>query len=192
MQHLLRSVALGGALIMGSVALVGCGDDADDAATDTTTTTAPADDTTSTATAELTITGAWARTSPALADRGAAYLFITGGAEDDALLAASAPEIAPRVEVHETYLLDDAGDGMPNTDAPGGPMGGDGEAQMGMREVPRIEIPAGQEVALEPGGYHVMLMDLPAPLVTGTTFELTLTFEKAGDRIVDVEVREEP
>ena len=36
-----------------------------------------------------------------------------------------------------------------------------------------------------------MLLDLPAALEVGETFELTLQFENAGDRTVEVEVREE-
>ncbi|MFZ8900881.1 MAG: copper chaperone PCu(A)C [Ilumatobacteraceae bacterium] len=44
---------------------------------------------------------------------------------------------------------------------------------------------------LKPGGYHVMIFDLVAPLEIGQTFDVTLTFEKAGDVIVPVEVRED-
>ena len=62
---------------------------------------------------------------------------------------------------------------------------------MTMQEVDSIAIPAGEKVALEPGGYHVMLMELAKPLEVGSTFELTLTFAKAGDITVEVEVRDE-
>jgi copper(I)-binding protein len=43
-----------------------------------------------------------------------------------------------------------------------------------------IEIPAGGEVKLEPGSYHVMFKELKAPAVEGVKFPGTLTFEKAG------------
>jgi copper(I)-binding protein len=49
-----------------------------------------------------------------------------------------------------------------------------------MRQVDAVPLPAGQAVVLSPGGYHIMLMDLKAPLVAGQSFPLTLTFEKAG------------
>ncbi|MCU0274542.1 MAG: copper chaperone PCu(A)C, partial [Acidimicrobiales bacterium] len=62
---------------------------------------------------------------------------------------------------------------------------------MTMRPVDGIDLPAGEAVALEPGGLHVMLLDLPAPLEIGQTYELTLTFEQAGEQTVTVEVREE-
>ena len=44
---------------------------------------------------------------------------------------------------------------------------------------------------LEPGGYHIMLLDISTPLELGETFDVTLTFENAGEQVVEVEVREE-
>jgi copper(I)-binding protein len=43
-----------------------------------------------------------------------------------------------------------------------------------------LEIPAGGEVTLKPGSYHVMLMDLKQPLKAGDKVPLTLTFKGAG------------
>jgi hypothetical protein len=45
-------------------------------------------------------------------------------------------------------------------------------------------------VALEPGGYHIMLLDLVAPLEAGTTLEVTLTFEESGEQVVTADVRD--
>jgi copper(I)-binding protein len=59
---------------------------------------------------------------------------------------------------------------------------------MRMREVDAITIPAGSKVVLAPGGLHVMLTGLHAPLKTGETFSLTLRFEKAGEVEVPVKV----
>ena len=50
---------------------------------------------------------------------------------------------------------------------------------MKMRAVPALELPAGTAVELKPGGYHVMLMDLKAPLAKGTSVALTLFFQDA-------------
>ena len=50
---------------------------------------------------------------------------------------------------------------------------------MKMRAVPSLELPAGKAVELKPGGYHVMLMDLKAPLAKGATVPLTLVFKDA-------------
>lgn len=51
-----------------------------------------------------------------------------------------------------------------------------------------IPVPAGKTVALSPGGFHGMLMDLTDPLVEGETFPITLTFEQAGSLDVTVDI----
>ena len=63
---------------------------------------------------------------------------------------------------------------------------------MRMRQVDAIDLPAGQAVELKPGGLHIMLMDLKAPLKAGDTVPLTLRFEKAGEHTVQVPVRAAP
>ena len=50
---------------------------------------------------------------------------------------------------------------------------------MKMRAIAGLDLPAGQAVELQPGGYHVMLMDLKAPLAQGTQVPLTLVFQDA-------------
>ena len=50
---------------------------------------------------------------------------------------------------------------------------------MKMRAITGLDLPAGQAVELKPGGYHVMLMDLKAPLAKGSTVPVTLTFKNA-------------
>ena len=50
----------------------------------------------------------------------------------------------------------------------------------GVRQVRQaLELPAGKAVELKPGGYHVMLMDLKAPLLKGTSVAVTLFFQDA-------------
>ena len=211
-----RPIRLGLAAValVASAGLAACGDD--DAA-DTTTTTAAGQTTTEqpggdAAQAGPTITDPWVRPAADLtaSNRTAVYFRMTGGTEDDALLAASVPaEVAGAAEVHETVPAEDGEGGgsegghMGGTSSTmpaeggmdGGSMGDDPSTTMGggmmtMREVERIELPAGETVVLEPGGYHVMLLDLAAPLELGDTVEVTLTFEVAGDVVVTAEVRE--
>jgi periplasmic copper chaperone A len=50
---------------------------------------------------------------------------------------------------------------------------------MKMRAVPTLDLPANQGVELKPGGYHLMLMDLKAPLAKDASVALTLTFRDA-------------
>ena len=59
-----------------------------------------------------------------------------------------------------------------------------------MRRVNVIALPGGSSVVLKPGGYHVMLMDLVAPLREGDVIKLKLVFEKAGE--IEVEATIEP
>ena len=116
----------------------------------------------------ISVYGAWARPADAGADT-AAYLTITNGQlQDDTLVGASSP-VATSAGVHQT-----------TTDASG---------MTGMQQTASVKIPAGRDLVLEPGGYHVMLMGLTKALAVGDTFPLTLTFEKTGPVTVSVEVK---
>jgi copper(I)-binding protein len=122
-----------------------------------------------TGTGTLTVTEAWARPSTGMALAGAAYLSITNGTgQADALLGVTTPA-AKNPELHETTA--------------------DASGMMAMHPVSRIEIPAGGTVKLEPGGYHIMLINLTGEFVAGSTIELTLQFEKAAPVTVTAEVR---
>jgi protein SCO1/2 len=60
---------------------------------------------------------------------------------------------------------------------------------MRMRQVERIDVPAGGQTTLAPGGYHVMLIGLTGPLTEGATVPLTLTFDDGARLTVDAPVR---
>ena len=68
-------------------------------------------------------------------------------------------------------------------------MGDSGE--MVMQEVDEIALPAGEAVELKPGGYHIMLMKLAAPLKTGTSIVVTLTFKSGATETVTVPVMDD-
>jgi copper(I)-binding protein len=59
---------------------------------------------------------------------------------------------------------------------------------MRMREAGPLEVPANGKLTLAPGGLHIMLMGLKKPLAAGSSFPLTLQFEKAGEVKVEVQV----
>jgi copper(I)-binding protein len=59
---------------------------------------------------------------------------------------------------------------------------------MKMRPLAGVDVPANQPVALKPGGTHIMLEGLSEPLQVGKSFPLTLTFEKAGEKQIEVAV----
>lgn len=60
---------------------------------------------------------------------------------------------------------------------------------MKMRRVDGIALPAGRVVELKPGGHHVMMMDLKAPMTAGSTVALTLTIETGDGVRSTLEVR---
>jgi copper(I)-binding protein len=115
---------------------------------------------------DLVIYDPWARASAGAASNGAAYVAIHNHGAADRLLAASTPAAA-RSELHSHLMVGDV---------------------MEMRPAGPIDIHANGRVRLEPGGTHVMLMGLTAPLKEGATFPLTLRFEKAGEITLTVSV----
>ncbi len=107
-------------------------------------------------TAAVTVEGAWARaTVPGQKGTGA-FMSITAKA-GTRLVGVSSP-IAGVAEVHEMKMENDI---------------------MRMRALSGLDLPAGQTVQLKPGGFHVMLLDLKAPLVKDSTVPLTLRFKDA-------------
>lgn len=59
---------------------------------------------------------------------------------------------------------------------------------MKMRPVPVLEIKAKGDVVLKPGGYHVMMIDLKAPLKEGDVVPITLGFGDGSSKVVDAKV----
>lgn len=112
------------------------------------------------------LTGAWARATPPGARTAAAYLTIAPGDASDTLLGASTPS-ARAVEIH-THVVE-----------------GGLQRMIGVAE---LALPAGQTVRLEPGGLHLMLIDLAAPLAPGTKVALSLRFAAAGTIELEVPV----
>jgi periplasmic copper chaperone A len=154
------------------------------------------DDGGSSSSAAVTVTDAWARTSPAMATVGAAYMTLES-ADGDSLVAASVdPSVAAKVEIHETTMAEtsDTTMAMGGSDTTAMGMGSDttaaGSGAMTMQPVDSVPLPAGEPVSFAPGGYHLMLLDLAEPLTVGETIEITLTFEKAGTQTVAAEVRD--
>ena len=99
----------------------------------------------------------WARATAPRQTVGGVYVTLISPV-DDRLLGASSP-VAGHAEVHEMTM--------------------DGNV-MRMRELPAgLRLPAGQAVALTPGGLHMMLVDLRQPLVAGQAIPVQLRFEHA-------------
>jgi copper(I)-binding protein len=120
---------------------------------------------------DIEVVHPWSRATPAGAKVAAGYLVVkNNGATPDRLVAASA-EIAGKTEIHE-MAVDDKG-------------------VMTMRPLADgIEIPAGGEVELKPGGMHVMFMQISRGAKQGESLKGSLTFEKAGTVEVEFAVQE--
>jgi copper(I)-binding protein len=116
--------------------------------------------------AGIAIEAPWTRAA-GQGGQGAGYLTIRNAGPADRLLGASTPAAA-RLELHNVER--------------------DGEV-MRMREVTAIPVPARGSVTLQPGGLHLMLIGLTAPLVAGETIPVTLRFERAGEMRVMLAVQ---
>ena len=117
--------------------------------------------------ANISVTDAWARATVPGQKVSGAYMRIQS--DVDARLVSASSRAVPRVEGHEMK------------------MDGDG---MRMREVKAIALPKGKTVLLEPGGFHIMLMNPPKPIAAGDMIPLTLVIESGGTRQT-VEVKAE-
>jgi copper(I)-binding protein len=116
----------------------------------------------------VVIADPWARASIVAGRPGAAYLTLRNeGAKPDALVEVTTPA-AGHAMLHETTLS------------------ADGVARMS--HVEALEIPPGGAAILAPGGHHLMLMDLSAPLREGETVALTLRFRSGAEATVTAPV----
>lgn len=109
-----------------------------------------------TAAAPVVADNAWARAS--VAGQKATGAFMRLSASSATRLVRAESPAAGVTEIHEMKMEGDV---------------------MKMRAIAGLDLPAGKAVELKPGGYHVMLMDLKAPLAQGTQVPLTLVFQDA-------------
>ncbi len=117
---------------------------------------------------DLSIAHPWTRQTATGQQVGGGFMTIAnGGATTDRLLGASSPAAA-RVEIHSMSMDGGVMRMRPVTDG--------------------LAVPAGGALALKPGGYHLMLMGLKAPLELGKLVPLTLRFERAGAVTVQLKV----
>lgn len=116
----------------------------------------------------IAIENAWAR--PARANGVSAIYMnvLNGSARADTLLSLSSP-VAGLVEVHESYERE--------------------EGMMGMRQAETVIFPARDVVILEPGGLHIMLIQLREELAEGDTVEVTLQLSDSGEMVISAPVQ---
>lgn len=116
----------------------------------------------------IVVSDAWMRATPPGASVAAGYLVIANGtSREDELLAVSTPAAA-RIEMHSSSVKDGI---------------------MRMRMLTSVRVAPRATVRFEPGGLHLMFIELRAPLVAGATVPVTLRFRRAGAVPVRLEVR---
>ncbi len=113
-----------------------------------------------------TVDGLYAYATSEGLPNGAVFGEVSSGKENDTLVSVASP-VCDRIELHQ----------MQETDG-----------IMQMREVSSIPVGAAQKIVLGPMGYHLMLIKLHKPLADGQVFPVTVSFEKAGKKIIDVRV----
>lgn len=117
---------------------------------------------------DVLVRDAYIRLAPPNAPATAAFMVLkNAGAQPVQLVAADNPA-SKTTELH-THLNDNG--------------------VMRMRQVPAIDIPAAGEAVLQPGGLHVMLIGMKAPLSEGQVVPLTLKFGDGSSKQLDVKVQ---
>jgi copper(I)-binding protein len=115
---------------------------------------------------EIELSGAWAR--PTIGQVPAAvYVTIDNKRSSPDRLTGASTDRAAMAMVHQNEVVN-------------------GVAKM--RMAGEINIPAGDRIEMAPGGTHIMLQGLRAPLKTGDDFDLVLRFRESGDKTVKVTV----
>jgi copper(I)-binding protein len=103
------------------------------------------------------------------ATTGAAFMIIKNTGDMDDKLVGAQSKIAEITEIHQNIIDPDDG-------------------KMMMRKVKDITLPMGEQVTLEPKGYHVMFIKMKDALAMDNNIEITLLFEKAGEVKVSVPI----
>lgn len=115
----------------------------------------------------VVVAQAWARATAGLANTTAVYFTVRADpGRGDRLLAASSP-LAETAVLHSRDMRD---------------------GTTSMRAVASIDVPAGRDVTLRPGGTHIMLTGLSVTLRPGDRLPLTLLFADAGQVTISVPV----
>lgn len=118
--------------------------------------------------ATVQVADPYVRAVPAGQDQTAAYMILRNTGERDVALVKAESPAARAVELHT--VISEGG-------------------MMKMRPVPKMEVKAGGETKLQPGGFHIMLIGMKEPLKEGASVSLTLNFDDGSKLGVTAPVR---
>jgi copper(I)-binding protein len=117
---------------------------------------------------KILVNDPYVRAVPPVVKTSAAFMQFQNSDEAEQFLVSASTPAAAAVELH-MHTMDDG--------------------VMRMRQIAHIHLPPKQTVALQPGGLHIMLFDLTAPLNLGERVPITLTFEDGSTKQISAEVR---
>ncbi len=117
---------------------------------------------------DVVIEDAWSRASIGTSRPGVAYMTLRNTGAEPVVVTGLRTDLAMMPMIHAT-----------TTDAQG---------VTRMSHMEAVEIAAGEAVALEPGGLHVMLMDLQRPMVEGESYTLSVIFADWTEASVEVPI----
>lgn len=118
---------------------------------------------------EVRVSDSYARAVPQGQPNSAIFLTLKNISDDQLALQSASSSSASVVELHTHSHVDGV---------------------MQMRKVPKITLSSNEEVVLEPGGLHIMLIGLKQSLITGDQIDLTLNFSDGSTQTVNVEVKD--
>lgn len=116
----------------------------------------------------ITVESAWARASAPGAPSAGFMVLHNHSNKEDVLLGVSG-DFANKLEVHRSFKED-------------------GVMRM-VHQTEGVVIPANGMVTFAPGGYHLMFMGLKKNFVLGEVYSVILSFERAGEIEVQLEVK---
>lgn len=116
----------------------------------------------------ITIENAYARAVPPMATNSGAFMRLHNQTNKDIALVEAVSSVSEITELH-THINDDG--------------------VMRMRKVDKIVVPANGSVALEPGSYHVMLIELTQPLNVDDEVVTTLKFDDGSEQTIGFKAR---
>ncbi|MCZ7566495.1 MAG: copper chaperone PCu(A)C [Burkholderiales bacterium] len=120
------------------------------------------------AVAQVNVSAPWVRGTVAPQRSTGAFMKIVS--PSDAALVGAASPAAKQVEIHEMAMVNNV---------------------MRMRPIKELALPAGKEVELKPGGYHVMLMGIERQFKKGDVIPITLSIRGKDGTVQTVEVEAE-
>lgn len=120
------------------------------------------------AAAQVSVTAPWVRGTVAPQKSTGAFMRLKS--TSDAALVGAASPAAKQVEIHEMAMVNNV---------------------MRMRPIAELALPAGKEVELKPGGYHVMLMGIERQFKKGDVIPITLSIRGNDGKVQTVEVKAE-